>query len=167
MPAHLLTPADPRYCLDTDQNGSHDPLGAACDIGAIEATSDVAAAAAPALLECSLHDRILAAIPIAPWVAARPGTDHDIIQISEDIKLREVLPAIPGAITIEGGGHIISGNNHFAYLKFMAETSPSNNLILANGQPHLMAARSICTVARRSPSTIPSSTTTFLNGRRD
>ncbi len=129
----LINAADPRYCLDIDQNGKPRPFGAACDIGAIEATSDYAAAAAAVPLECSLHDRILAANTDSPVGGCPAGTDHDIIHIDEDIDLSEVLPAITGVITIEGGGHTISGNNQFRIFEVRGGNLTINNLTLADG----------------------------------
>jgi len=129
----LINAADPRYCPDTDQNDKPRPFGAACDIGAIEATSDYAAAAAPVPLECSLHDRILAANTDSAVGGCPAGADHDIIRIDEDINLSEVLPAITGAITIEGGGHTISGNNQFRIFEVHGGNLTINNLTLANG----------------------------------
>ena len=41
------------------------------------------------------------------------GTSHDIITITEDITLNEALPPIRGTITIEGGGHTISGDGKY------------------------------------------------------
>ena len=129
----LINAGDTRFCLDTDQAGRPRPVGAACDIGAIESTSDFAATAAPAPRECSLHDRILAANTDSAVGGCAPGTSHDIIVISEDINLPEVLPAIRGEITIEGGGHTISGNNQFRIFEVRGGNLTINNLTLADG----------------------------------
>ncbi len=129
----LINAADPRYCPDTDQNGEARPFGAACDIGAIEATLDYAAAAAPDPLECSLHDRILAANTDSVVGGCQAGTDHDIIYIDDDINLSEVLPVITGVITIEGGGHTISGNRQFRIFEVRGGNLTINRLTLANG----------------------------------
>jgi len=58
---------------------------------------------------CVLSDRIKSANTDTALGNCPAGTSHDIITIAEDITLSEPLPPITGTITIEGGGHTISG----------------------------------------------------------
>ncbi|MYD10506.1 MAG: hypothetical protein F4X02_10745 [Chloroflexi bacterium] len=129
----LINAADPKFCLDTDQDGTPRPFGASCDIGAIEATSDFAATAPPAPPVCTLYDQILAANTNSAVGYCPAGTNHDIITITEDITLRHRLPAITGTITIEGSGHTISGNNLYRILEVDGGNLTINDLTLAHG----------------------------------
>ena len=105
-----INAAYPLFCLERDQIGTARPYGAACEIGAIESTSAGATKAGPLVGVCTLRDRILAANTIQAIGYCPARGNHDIITIAEDITLRLPLPAITGTITIEGGGHIISGD---------------------------------------------------------
>ena len=129
----VINAADPRYCLDTDQHGTARPFGAACDIGAVEATSDIAATAEPIPIECSLYDQILAANTDSDVGGCQASVSDDIIYIRGDTNLHEVLPVITGAVTIEGGGRTISGNNQFRIFEVRGGDLTINNLTLANG----------------------------------
>ena len=60
--------------------------------------------------DCSLADHIRSANTNTAVAGCPTGTSHDIITITEDITLSEPLPQITGTITIEGGGHTISGD---------------------------------------------------------
>ncbi len=72
------------------------------------------AARSPALAStCTLADHIKSANTNTSVGNCPAGTSHDIITISEDIRLTELLPPITGTITIEGGGHSISGAGKF------------------------------------------------------
>ena len=62
---------------------------------------------------CTLADHIRSANTNTAVGFCPAGTSHDIITIAEDITLSEPLPPITGTITIEGGGHTISGDNQF------------------------------------------------------
>ncbi len=125
-----LNAADPRFCPDTDQGGRARPVGAGCDIGAVESTSDFAASAAS---ECTLYDHILAANLNKAVRSCPAGTNHDVIFIREDITLREALPVITGTITIEGGGHTISGNNLYRIFEVRGGNLTIKNLTLTKG----------------------------------
>ena len=72
------------------------------------------ATAAPARASvCALADHIRSANTNTAVGFCPAGTSHDVITISEDIILTEPLPVITGTITIEGGGHTISGDKKF------------------------------------------------------
>lgn len=62
---------------------------------------------------CTLADHIRSANTNTAVGFCPAGTSHDIITIAEDITLTEPLPPITGTITIEGGGHTISGDRKF------------------------------------------------------
>ncbi len=62
---------------------------------------------------CTLADHIRSANTNTAVGVCPAGTSHDVITITEDIKLSEALPPITGTITIEGGGHTISGDGQF------------------------------------------------------
>lgn len=62
---------------------------------------------------CTLPDRIKSANTDTAVRNCPAGTSHDIITITEDITLSEPLPPITGAITIQGGGHTISGDEKY------------------------------------------------------
>ena len=62
---------------------------------------------------CTLADHILSANTNTAVGFCPAGTSHDIITIADDITLTEALPPITGTITIEGGGHTISGDGQF------------------------------------------------------
>ena len=98
-----------QFCPDRDQIGRARPQGTGCDIGAIESTSAGARGAGPLAGVCTLADRILAANTNQAVGNCPAGSNHDIITITEDITLRVTLPPITGTITIDGGGHTISG----------------------------------------------------------
>ena len=73
-----------------------------------------AAAKSPARASaCNLADRIRSANTNTAVGSCPAGTSHDIITITEDITIDEPLPPITGTITIEGGGHTISGDKKF------------------------------------------------------
>ena len=70
--------------------------------------------AAPAWASvCTLADRIQSANTNRAAGFCPAGTSHDVITITEDITLSQALPPITGRITIEGGGHTISGAGRF------------------------------------------------------
>ena len=62
---------------------------------------------------CTLADHIRSANTNTAVGFCPAGTSHDIITIAEDITLTEPLPPIRGTITIEGGGHTISGDGKY------------------------------------------------------
>jgi len=122
-----------QFCPDRDQIGTARPHGAGCDIGAIESTSAGATGAGPQVSVCTLHDRILAANSNQAVGNCPAGTDHDVITITEDITARLPLPPITGTVTIEGGGHTISGDGKFRIFTVSGGNLTVNNLTLTNG----------------------------------
>ena len=121
------------FCTERDQAGTARPYGPGCDIGAIESTSAGAANAAPLARVCTLSDHILSANTNTAVGGCQAGTNHDSITIGEDIKLRLPLPPITGTITIEGGGHTISGRDSFRIFLVNGGNLTVNNLTLADG----------------------------------
>ncbi len=83
---------------------------------------------------CTLSDHIKAANTDAAVGFCPPGTNHDIITIADDITLDEPLPAIRAAITIEGGGHSISGDKRFRIFDVDGGNLTINNLTLTEGK---------------------------------
>ena len=94
----------------------------------------VAGSAAPALASvCTLADHIKSANTNTAVGFCPAGTSHDIITITEDITLTEPLPQIKGTITIEGGGHTISGDRKFDIFEVNGGRLTINNLTMADG----------------------------------
>ena len=83
---------------------------------------------------CTLSDHIKAANSKTAVGFCPPGTSHNIITIAEDITLEEPLPAIRGTITIEGGGHSISGDQRFRIFDVNGGNLTINNLTLTEGK---------------------------------
>ena len=129
----VIDAADPRFCLETDQLGNTRPIGAGCDIGAIETT----AAPAPPAIEpppaCPLALRIVAANTDAPAGDCPAGSGHDVISLFDDIVLTSSLPVITSDITIEGNGHSISGDGKYRIFRVNAGKLTINNLALVRG----------------------------------
>ncbi len=82
---------------------------------------------------CTLADHIRAANTNRAVGHCPAGTSHDIITITDDIVLSEGLPAITGTITIEGGGHTISGAGKVRHFVVDGGNLTVNNLRLADG----------------------------------
>ena len=82
---------------------------------------------------CTLADHIRSANTNTAVGFCPAGTSHDIITIAEDITLTEPLPMISGTITIEGGGHTISGDEAFPIFVINGGWLTVNNLTLAEG----------------------------------
>ena len=82
---------------------------------------------------CTLADHIKSANTNTAVGFYPAGTSHDIIIISADITLSEALPPIRGTITIEGGGHTISGNKKFPIFVVEGGRLTINNLTLTEG----------------------------------
>ena len=90
--------------------------------------------AAPALASvCTLADHIKSANPNTALGFCAAGTGPDIITIAEDLTLSEARPAIRGTITIEGGGHTISGDHKFRIFDVNGGNLTIKNLTLAEG----------------------------------
>jgi predicted outer membrane repeat protein len=83
---------------------------------------------------CTLYDHIKAANSKTAVGSCPPGGSHDIITIAEDITLEEPLPAIRGTITIEGGGHSISGDERFRIFDVNGGNLTIKNLRLTEGK---------------------------------
>lgn len=103
--------ADPRYCTETDQIDAPRPQQGACDIGAIESMTARAAQLPPP--SCSLSDAIIAANSDADAGGCPGGSGADTIKLTGEVILREALPPVTSDITIEGNGHVISGDGKF------------------------------------------------------
>jgi len=83
---------------------------------------------------CTLADHIRAANTNTAVGFCPAGTSHDIITLTEDITLSEPLPPITGAITIEGGGHTISGGGEFRIFEVSGGNLTIKNLTLSEGK---------------------------------
>ena len=83
---------------------------------------------------CTLADHIRSANTNTAVGFCPRGTSHDIITISEDITLAEPLPPITGTITIEGGGHTISGDGKFRIFDVSGGNVTLKNLTLTGGK---------------------------------
>lgn len=83
---------------------------------------------------CTLTDRIKSANTNRSVGNCPAGTSHDIISFSEDITLTEALPPITGTITIEGGGHTVSGDNRHRIFTVHGGRLTINNLTLTKGR---------------------------------
>jgi len=93
------------------------------------------AGSAPALASvCTLADNIRSANTTTAVGFCPAGTSHDIITISEDITLTEPLPPITDTITIEGGGHTISGGGEFRIFEVNGGNLTIKNLTLTEGK---------------------------------
>ncbi|MCY3979195.1 MAG: hypothetical protein OXG23_13935 [Chloroflexi bacterium] len=82
---------------------------------------------------CTLADHIRSANTKTAVGFCPAGTSHDIITIAADITLTEPLPPITSAITIEGGGHTISGDGKFRIFDVQGGNLTIKNLTLADG----------------------------------
>ena len=83
---------------------------------------------------CTLADHIRAANSNTAVGFCPAGTSHDIITIADDITLTEPLPPITGTITIEGGGHTISGDGQFRIFDVQGAKFTIKNLRLRDGK---------------------------------
>lgn len=91
----------------------------------------IAANLAPASASvCTLADHIRSANTNTAVGFCPAGTSHDIITITQDITLDEALPPITGTITIEGGGHTISGAFEFRIFDVQGGNLTIKNLTL-------------------------------------
>ena len=92
------------------------------------------AAASVSASECTLADHIRSANTNTAVGGCPAGTSHDVITITEDITLSEPLPPITGTITIEGGGHTISGDGKFRIFDVNGGRLTLKNLTLEKGK---------------------------------
>ena len=126
--------AENQFCLDWDQAGNARPLGGGCDAGAIESATAAPPPLEPLSTECTLSNQILAANTNTAVGGCPAGTSHDIITLTKDITLSEPLPPVNGTITIEGNGHIISGDNQFQIFVVLGRKLTINNLTLTRAR---------------------------------
>ncbi len=82
---------------------------------------------------CTLADHIVSANTNRSVGFCPAGTSHDVITITEDITLEEALPPITATITIEGGGHTISGDKQFRIFDVQGGNLTIKNLTLFAG----------------------------------
>ncbi len=127
-----LDAGDPRYCLPTDQLGNARPVGAGCDIGAIESL-DAIPPPRPLPPICTLHDQIIAANIDAPVGTCPAGDGADSIFLLRDHVLAEKLPPITSDITIYGNGHRVSGDNKFGIFEVDGGRLVLRDLTLTQG----------------------------------
>jgi len=83
---------------------------------------------------CTLADHIRSANTNTAVGFCPAGTSHDIITITQDITLSEALPPITDTITIEGGGHTISGGGEFRIFDVSGGNLTIKNLTLSEGR---------------------------------
>ena len=126
-----LDAGDRRYCLASDKIGTRRPHGGGCDIGAYESTTAIPGPTP--IPVCTLADRIKSANTNRAVGVCPAGTSHDVITLTKDIVLKTALPPITGTITIEGGGHTISGNYKHRIFHLKGGRLTINNLTLKNG----------------------------------
>ena len=126
-----LDAGDRRYCLASDMLGTRRPHGGGCDIGAYESTTAIPAPTP--IPVCTLSDRIKSANTNRAVGVCPAGTNHDVITLTQDIVLKTALPPITGTITIEGGGHTISGDRKNRIFHLDGGRLTINNLTLING----------------------------------
>ncbi len=126
-----LDAGDRRYCLASDIIGTRRPHGGGCDIGAYESTTAIPGPTP--IPVCKLSDRIKSANSNTAVGVCPAGTSHDVITLTGDLVLKAALPPITGTITIEGGGHTISGNRKNRIFHVDGGRLTINNLTLENG----------------------------------
>ena len=129
-----LDAGDRRYCVPRDKIGVKRPHGGGCDIGAYESTTAIPAPTP--IPVCSLRDHIKSANSNTAVGACPAGTSHDVITLTADLTLKAALPPITGTITIEGGGHTISGDRKNRIFHIDGGRLTINNLNLVNGFSH-------------------------------
>ena len=94
-----------------------------------------ASLAAPAQAsDCTLADQIRSANTNTAVGFCPAGTSHDVIAITQDITLTEALPTITGTITIEGGGHAISGDGKYRIFDVSGGNFTIKNVTLAKAK---------------------------------
>ncbi len=82
---------------------------------------------------CTLADAIIAANHDRAEGGCPAGRGADTITLSQDITLRDELPAITSKITIEGEGYTISGDNRYRIFYNEGGVLTINNLTMAKG----------------------------------
>ncbi len=128
----LLDAADARYCTETDQLGAPRPVGAGCDIGAIESTTAVPQpTTVPGI--CPLPDQIIAANTDQAVGSCPAGNGADTIEMIRDFTLEKKLPPITSDITIDGNGYTISGDKQFGLFEVDGGSLTIRNVTLKEG----------------------------------
>lgn len=131
------------FCTMSDQTGLDRKQGAGCDLGAFEVhplrtvfwgVEQDPAAGIIVNEACSLATAIQAAN--GDWAlngcpAGREGADT--ITLTSDIKLEHSLPPITSEITIEGAGHIISGDHKTNIFDVAGGMLTVNDLTMTDG----------------------------------
>ena len=131
------------FCTESDQTGWDRKQGDSCDLGAFEvhplrtvlpgAEQDPAAGiivneacSLAVAIEAANRDWALYGCP-----AGRAGADT--ITLTHDIRLEDSLPPITSEITIEGGGHTISGGHKTNIFVVADGTLTVNDLTMTDG----------------------------------
>ena len=91
---------------------------------------------------CSLADAITAANRDEAVDGCVAGAGADVITLSADVTLDSSLPPISSTVTIEGGGHAISGGFQFQILIIETGEVTLNEVTLTNGYATVGAAQS-------------------------
>ena len=103
----------------------------------------------PALASvCTLADHIRSANTNTAVGFCPAGTSHDVITIADDITLTKPLPPITGTITIEGGGHTISGDGQFRIFDVSGGNLTVKNVTLAKAKADFSSASGRAMAAR-------------------
>ncbi|MDE2777659.1 MAG: hypothetical protein OXI77_17160 [Chloroflexota bacterium] len=127
-----LDAADARYCTETDQLGRPRPIGAGCDIGAIESTTAMPVPT-PVPGVCPLPDQIIAANTDRAVGSCPAGNGADTIRMIRDFTLEKKLPPITSDITIDGNGYTISGDKQFGLFEVDGGSLTIINVTLKEG----------------------------------
>jgi len=128
-----LDAADARYCTETDQLGRPRPIGAGCDIGAIESTTAMPVPT-PVPGICPLPDQIIAANTDRAVGSCPAGNGADTIHMIRDFTLEAKLPPITSDITLEGNGYTISGDELFGIFEIDGGALTISNVTLTEGR---------------------------------
>ena len=103
---------------------------------------------------CSLADAILASNEDRPVGGCQAGDGADTILLLTDVTLDAALPSILAEITLDGGGHTISGDDRFRIF-FVAERGDLTikNATLSNGKADIDAGAISCSAFMESSET--------------
>ena len=94
----------------------------------------LAGATAPTLAsDCTLSDHIMSANTNTAVGFCKRETSRAVFHITEELTLTEPLPPITGTISIEGGGHTISGDGKFRIFYVDGGSLTIKNLTLIDG----------------------------------
>ena len=131
-----INAADPEYCLEFDQTNTvrASQPGGNCDVGSHENLLGISPEPTPMPVVCSLGDHIQSANKDTSVGACPAGRGADVIDLDSDVSLNAKLPIITSAITINGDGHVISGERQFLIFEVGAGGNLTiNNLTLTDG----------------------------------